>query len=166
MGPRENVQTRTRTSNLNLISVVTENPGDGRMQSENPFQNKRPRRTMGGTWAVGSISRETVSSEQRSDVSALAAARTRRTFPFDSGGRFERRFRLTCRRPGRIQIVRNHCLLWNFRRCRSGAVVRPRRFQTVASRFVAGCRPFLMSAIRPLTKKNINTNTPKYLLNV
>lgn len=93
------------------------------------------------------------------DVSALAAARTRRTFLFDSRGRFERRFCLTCHHPGRIQIVRNHCLLWNCRRCRSGAVVaaaRPRRFQTVESRFVAGCRPFLMRAIRSLTK-NINT---------
>lgn len=76
---------------------------------------------------------------------------------------------LTCRRPGRIQIVRNHCLLWNYRRCRLGAVVaaaRQRRFQTVESRFVVDCRPFLMRAIRPLTKININSNTPKYLLNV
>jgi len=63
---------------------------------------------------------------------------------------------LTCRRPGRIQIVRNHCLLWKYRRCRLGAVVaaaRQRRFQTVENRFVVGCRPFLMRAIRPLTKK-------------
>jgi len=58
--------------------------------------------------------------------------------------------------------------MWNCRRCRLGVVVaaRQRCFQTVASRFVAGCRPFLMRAIRPFSKKNINTKTPKYFLSV
>jgi len=135
--------------------VVAKTPGEERRQTENPFENNRPRQTM-GLERLAVFPGKRYRENRVPDVSALAAARTRRTFPFDSTGRFERRFRLTCRRPERIQIVRNHCWLWNFRRSRSGAVVaaaRPRRFQTVASRFVAGCRPFLMSAIRPLTKK-------------
>lgn len=65
--------------------------------------------------------------------------------------RWEMFIRLTCRRPGHIQIVRNRCSSSSrCRRCRSGrAVAAPWRFRTVASRFAAGCRP---SSVRRLNK--------------
>lgn len=65
----------------------------------------------------------------------------------------------TCRRRGRIRIVRIHrWWCWKCRRCRSGVVVVaaavPRRFQIVASRFVAGCRPSWIRVVTS-TYKNI-----------